>query len=94
MKLEVNDAGLSFKSLLKMIFAGHLIGGLIVSMPFVAADLFGAEDPLKSSLYLILIPPLFAIQAVFLGLVISLGLFVYRKFRKIEVSCGKQASNS
>lgn len=90
MRLEISGDGLRFKSLLKMIFVGHLIGGLIVVVPFVALDLFNAEDPLKTSLYLLLIPPLIALQAIMIGLVVSLGLFVYQRMRKIEVSCVEQ----
>ena len=93
MRLEVSTTGLSFKNLLKLIFVGYLIGALIIAIPFFAFDLFHSEDSIKSSLYIFLIVPMFAIQAILTGLVVSFGLFVYSKFYKLEFSFTEQTSN-
>lgn len=86
MNLIINESGLTFKSLMKVIFVGYTIGASILFIPFVALDLIASEQSVSKLGILILIPVIIMFQAVIFGLLINLGIYIYKRLRPIAIS--------
>ena len=88
MKLKITKEGLEFSSLVKMVATGYAI--TITILFFLVILLFAVTKPAEFPFYKILpallIVPIVAIgQGLLLGCVISIGLFIYKKRRPIEI---------
>lgn len=89
MKLKITKEGLDFSSLVKTIATGYAISVTILF--YLVALLFALT---KSTLFpaykilpaLIVIPIVAVLQGLLLGCAIAFGLFIYKKWRSIEIA--------
>ncbi|WP_373034143.1 hypothetical protein [Sulfurovum sp.] len=93
MKITVTNSKLPFTSIMKITFFGYFIGMGLVIIPFVLLDVGGMSENTNRITAIIIIPIILAIQAVLLGLVLNLGLFIYSKVKPIEVEHSENQQN-
>lgn len=91
MRIIVNDTGISAGSLLKLIWTGYVIGAGVFFIPvFLMAALTGVlwlHEGLgfEGMMFVVFLPFAVALQGLALGAIVLLGLWIYRKFKDIEV---------
>lgn len=91
MRIIVNDAGISAGSLLKLIAVGWMVGAGIFFIPvFLMAALTGVlwlHEGLgfEGIIFVVFLPFAVALQGLVLGAFVLFGLWIYRKFKDIEV---------
>ncbi len=91
MKIQITKNGFTFNNLLKMVGIGYFIGaGLLFAIPLGLAVLtvpfFGEPDEKQALiLSLFMVPIILFLQAIVFSLIIGLGLWLYKKFKKIEI---------
>lgn len=86
MNLIIGASGITFKSLMKVVFVGYSIGACILFIPFVALDLIALDQSVSKVGILILIPVIIMLQALVFGLLINLGIYVYKLLKPITVT--------
>jgi len=86
MKIKITKSGISFGSLVKLVSVGFFIG-MAILMPLMFAVLSFSEwhRPMPNSL-LLMIPILLAIQSLFTALTVAVGVKLYGKVSKFEIS--------
>lgn len=92
MRIIVNDAGISTGSLLKLITVGWVIGMGIFAIPIMlimgiaaATWLYEGHGFNGMLLFVVVFPLALPLQGLMLGAIILFGLWVYRKFKPVEV---------
>jgi hypothetical protein len=89
--IKIRSGGISLGAIMKLICAGYVLGvGFIVVIVMLAA-FFGSlasgdiEYIKHNALAFVLIPVILVLQAIFISLVVSFGLWLYRLYRPIKV---------
>jgi hypothetical protein len=88
MKLKVSKEGLELSSLVKMVVVGYVISASILFT--VAMLLLSFSAPTMYPIYKLwaaplIVPIVFTMQGLLFAGAIALGLFIYKKWRPIEV---------
>ena len=85
MKIIITEEGIKFSSLMKMLFFGYVIGMGLIIIPFAFLDIVNLKEFTNSIIAIVIIPTIILVQGVVFGLIINLGLFVYKKFKPIII---------
>ena len=86
MKIKVTKSGISFGSLVKLVSVGFFIGmAILMPLMFAALSFSELHRPMPNFLLLI-IPILLAIQSLFTGLTVAVGVKLYGRVSKFEIS--------
>lgn len=90
MKIIITESGIKFSSVMKLVFFGYIIGMGIIMIPVAFLDIINLKEFTNSIIALVIIPLILLLQGIFLGLLINLGLYIFKKFKPIEVEHEKQ----
>ncbi len=99
MRITINKDASSFSGLIKLIGIGWFFGfGALFLVPMIIGliifMLAGNWQQVGSLLIGILLAPLILVfHAFFVGTLIWLGLFLFRRVRPIEIQCVSESSN-
>ena len=85
MKIIITDSGIKFSSLMKLVFFGYFIGMGLIIIPFVFLDIVYLKSFTNGIVAIVILPIILLLQGILLGLLINLGLFIYKKFKPIVI---------
>ena len=85
MKIIINESGIKFSSVMKLVFFGYIIGMGLIMIPVAFLDIINLQELTNSIIAIVIIPLVLLLQGVFLGLLINLGLYIYKKFKPITI---------
>ena len=86
MKIKITKSGISFGSLVKLVATGFFIGwAILLPLIFAAFSFSEWHRPIPDGLLLIL-PIFIAIQSLLTAVIVALGVKLYGKFSKFEIS--------
>ncbi len=87
MRINITESGIGFGSLVKLISVGYFIGTLFL-VPMFFVPLFldpGFRGNGFRSAWLF-IPPLLVAQSLFTAVIAAVGIKVYEKIRRLEIT--------
>jgi hypothetical protein len=90
MIITVTKNNVAFSSLMKISFVGYFIGMGLVVTPFVLLDIGGMNGGANGLTAAIVMLIILGVQAILLGLILDFGLFVYSRFKRIEVEVSEK----
>jgi NADH:ubiquinone oxidoreductase subunit K len=86
MKIKIAQSGISFGSLVKLVSTGFFIGwGILLPLIFAALSFTEYHRPLPPFVFL-MFPVLIAIQSLLTAVIVALGVKLYGKLSKFEIS--------
>ena len=85
MKIIITDSGIKFSSLMKLVFFGYFIGMGLIIIPFAFLDIVYLKSFTNGIIAIVILPIILLLQGILLGLLINLGLFIYKKFKPIVI---------
>lgn len=86
MRIFVTKSGISFGSTIKLVFVGHIIG-MVVFVPLIFIPFIfnpGFSHPMPGAFWF-MIPLGIAGQSLFTALIVTVGIKIYEKIRKLEI---------
>ncbi len=86
MKIKITKSGISFASLVKLISVGYFIGtAILLPLMFAVFSYSEWHQPIPTSL-LFMLPVLIVLQALLTALIVAVGIKLYGKVSRFEIS--------
>ena len=91
MKIQLQKNGIQPKQLIKLVGTGYFLGaGLLFGTLFliggIGTVLFGNSAEINALVpFIILVPVILVLQSIIFSLFIALGLWLFKKFKPLEI---------